>query len=160
MLAESTVRQFIEPWHVRNGYRSLGWDVRTAYSGNRGTSFSPRAFGHGGFTGTGLWIDPELDLFVIFLSNRVHPDGKGMVNPLIGRIGTVVGQSVRDRPRPTVLTGIDVLRREGFETLRGRHVGLITNHTGVDRQGASTIALLQPGQGPAIDGDFQPGTRH
>ena len=39
--------------------------------------------------GTVLWIDPELELFVIFLSNRVHPDGKGLVNPLAGRIGTV-----------------------------------------------------------------------
>ena len=77
VMAESTVRRMIDPWHGPGGYRSLGWDVRSVYSGNRGESFSPRAFGHGGFTGTSLWIDPELDLFVIFLSNRVHPDGKG-----------------------------------------------------------------------------------
>jgi len=65
--------------------------MKTGYSINRGDSFSPAAFGHGGFTGTAIWIDPEKDLFLIFLSNRVHPDGKGLVNPLIGRIGTVVG---------------------------------------------------------------------
>ena len=47
------------------------------------------AFGHGGFTGTAIWIDPELDLFVIFLSNRVHPDGKGSVNRLAGLLGTI-----------------------------------------------------------------------
>ncbi|MGA2257913.1 MAG: exo-beta-N-acetylmuramidase NamZ domain-containing protein, partial [Thermoguttaceae bacterium] len=156
VLAESTVRQMTDPWRVPGGFRSLGWDVRTGYSGNRGASFSPRAFGHGGFTGTGLWIDPELDLFVIFLSNRVHPTGKGNVNRLIGRIGTVAGRSIRGQPRPTVLTGIDVLRREGFETLRGRHVGLITNQTGVDRQGTTTIALLRQAQGVRLTAIFSP----
>ena len=64
------------------GLRGLGWDMKTGYSINRGDSFSPAAFGHGGFTGTAIWIDPEKDLFLIFLSNRVHPDGKGLVNPL------------------------------------------------------------------------------
>ncbi|MFN0020579.1 MAG: serine hydrolase domain-containing protein [Pirellulaceae bacterium] len=73
------------------GLRGLGWDIQTGYSINRGESFSPAAFGHGGFTGTAIWIDPDKDLFLIFLSNRVHPDGKGLVNPLIGKIGTVVG---------------------------------------------------------------------
>lgn len=74
------------------GLRGLGWDKKTGYSINRGETFSPAAFGHGGFTGTAIWIDPERDLFLIFLSNRVHPDGKGLVNPLIGKIGTVVGE--------------------------------------------------------------------
>jgi CubicO group peptidase (beta-lactamase class C family) len=75
------------------GLRGLGWDMKTGYSINRGDSFSSAAFGHGGFTGTAIWIDPEKDLFVLFLSNRVHPDGKGLVNPLIGKIGTVVGEA-------------------------------------------------------------------
>jgi CubicO group peptidase (beta-lactamase class C family) len=78
--------------------RGLGWDKRTGYSINRGELLTESAFGHGGFTGTVLWIDPELDLFVIFLSNRVHPDGKGLVNPLAGRIGTVAAGAIRDRP--------------------------------------------------------------
>jgi uncharacterized protein YbbC (DUF1343 family) len=156
VLAESTVRQMTEPWHTSSGFRSLGWDVHSSYSGNRGTSFSPRAFGHGGFTGTGLWIDPGLDLFVIFLSNRVHPNGKGNVNRLIGRIGTVVGQAVRDPSPPEVFTGIDVLRREGFQTLRGRHIGLITNHSGVDRQGTSTIALLSQAKDLRLMAVFSP----
>ena len=50
---------------------------------------SESAFGHGGFTGTAIWIDPELKLYVIFLSNRVHPNGKGSVNSLAGEIGTI-----------------------------------------------------------------------
>jgi uncharacterized protein YbbC (DUF1343 family) len=156
VLAESTVRRMTEPWRVPGGYRSLGWDVRTGFSGNRGDSFSPRSFGHGGFTGTSLWIDPELDLFVIFLSNRVHPNGKGNVNRLIGRIGTLLAQSVREPPRPVVLTGIDVLNRENFETLRGRRVGLITNHTGVDWQGKTTIALLSQAKEVRLVAVFSP----
>jgi CubicO group peptidase (beta-lactamase class C family) len=71
------------------GKRGLGWDIRTGFSSNRGEGMSAAAFGHGGFTGTGIWIDPEKDLFVIFLSNRVHPDGKVNINPLIGKIGTI-----------------------------------------------------------------------
>lgn len=75
------------------GLRGLGWDMKTGYSNNRGDTLSSAAFGHGGFTGTAIWIDPENDLFFIFLSNRVHPDGKGLVNPLIGKIGTAVGKA-------------------------------------------------------------------
>jgi CubicO group peptidase (beta-lactamase class C family) len=88
--------------------RGLGWDKRSSYSINRGELLTESAFGHGGFTGTVLWIDPDLDLFFIFLSNRVHPDGKGLVNPLAGRIATVAAAAIRDghfegqagRPRP------------------------------------------------------------
>ncbi len=77
-----------------SGKRGLGWDMRTGFSSNRGRGMSDKAFGHGGFTGTVIWIDPELDLFYIFLSNRVHPNGKGSVNKLAGDIGTVVVESI------------------------------------------------------------------
>lgn len=100
ILAPATVQRMIEPCPVSSGFRGLGWDICTGYSVNRGNSFSPRAFGHGGFTGTGMWIDPELELFVVFLSNRVHPCGKGSVNRLIGQIGTIAGDAIRDRPKP------------------------------------------------------------
>lgn len=78
-----------------DGLRGLGWDMRTGYSINRGQGMSDSAIGHGGFTGTGIWIDPDRDLFVIFLSNRVHPNGKGNVNPLIGRIGTIAVEALK-----------------------------------------------------------------
>jgi len=104
IMKEETWNEMIMPRKVpgrRNngesyeGLRALGWDVRTGYSTNRGEGMSSAAFGHGGFTGTGIWIDPENDLFVIFLSNRVHPDGKGLVNPLIGRIGAIAVAAAR-----------------------------------------------------------------
>lgn len=78
-----------------DGLRGLGWDMRSGYSSNRGQGMSDAAFGHGGFTGTGIWIDPEKDLFVIFLSNHVHPNGKGNVNPLIGRVGTIAVEALK-----------------------------------------------------------------
>jgi uncharacterized protein YbbC (DUF1343 family) len=138
---------------VPGGIRALGWDVKSVYSTNRGDALSPRAVGHGGYTGTSLWIDPEKDLFVLFLSNRVHPDGKGAVNPLAGAIANLaaglVGPSETpeevpcDRPANEVKTGVDVLRAEGFARLRGAHVGLITNATGRARDGTTTIDLLK-----------------
>ncbi len=75
--------------------RGLGWDKQSGYSSNRGKTMSSTAFGHGGFTGTAMWIDPELKLYVIFLSNRVHPNGKGSVNALAGEIGTIAADAVK-----------------------------------------------------------------
>ena len=150
ILSPRTVAKMTTAYRVPGGLRGLGWDKRTGYSSNRGELMSESAFGHGGFTGTVMWIDPELELFVIFLSNRVHPDGKGLVNPLAGRIGSVAAAAIREKatgadlpqvPRE-VLTGMDVLERDGFRQLAGRKVGLITNHTGRSRSGASTVTLL------------------
>jgi CubicO group peptidase (beta-lactamase class C family) len=90
VLSPRTVEVMTSAYELNGGIkRGLGWDKQSPYSSNRGELMSDKAFGHGGFTGTSLWIDPELDLFVIFLSNRVHPDGKGSVNRLAGRIGTL-----------------------------------------------------------------------
>ena len=75
--------------------RGLGWDMNTGFSTNGGRGHSKKAFGHGGFTGTVIWIDPEQDWFFIFLSNRVHPNGKGLVNPLAGEIATMVSAAAK-----------------------------------------------------------------
>ena len=96
VLSAAAVDRMTAPRAVPGGRRSLGWDVRTAYSANRGDLFSDAAFGHGGFTGTALWVDPERDLFAVFLSNRLHPDGRGSVNRLIGRINTIAAAALRD----------------------------------------------------------------
>ncbi|MFH5806583.1 serine hydrolase domain-containing protein [Alienimonas sp. DA493] len=94
LLTPETVRAMTAPRTVPRGLRTRGWDNRSPYSSNRGDLFSDAAFGHGGFTGTALWIDPERDLFVVFLSSRLHPDGRGAVNRLIGRINTVAAAAV------------------------------------------------------------------
>jgi uncharacterized protein YbbC (DUF1343 family)/CubicO group peptidase (beta-lactamase class C family) len=141
--------------------RGLGWDISSPYSANRGDLFPVGSFGHTGFTGTSIWIDPSSETFVIFLSNRVHPkidpDRPANINSLRGRVATVVagsiiappfvegaGKNVRRGPRGngSALNGIDALARDGFKVLRGKRIGLITNQTGRDRSGRSTIDLL------------------
>ncbi len=149
-----TVRRMTAAYPVSSGWRGLGWDKQTGYSSNRGDLLSWSAFGHGGFTGTVLWIDPELDLFFIFLSNRVHPEGKGSVNHLAGQILNRVASSLRDVDAVMppagvpVLTGIDVLQRDNFRQLTGKRVGLITNHTGLNREGVASYELLN--RSPAV----------
>ena len=95
LLNPETVELMSTPHKIGDEFRALGWNCWSTHSSNRGKSFSPRALGHGGFTGTALWIDPGLDLFVIFLANRLHPDGRGAVNPLAGRIGTIAADAIR-----------------------------------------------------------------
>jgi CubicO group peptidase (beta-lactamase class C family) len=92
VLSPLTVAEMTRPRLVNNngGTRGLGWDINTSYSSNRGDLFPLGSFGHTGFTGTSIWIDPGSEMFVIFLSNRVHPDGKGDVGPLRGRVATVL----------------------------------------------------------------------
>ena len=74
--------------------RGLGWDIDSSYSANRGELFPIGSFGHTGFTGTSLWMDPGSKSFVVFLSNRVHPDGKGDVTPLRARVATVAAAAL------------------------------------------------------------------
>ena len=67
----------------------------TAYSSNRGEIFTKGvSYGHTGFTGTSLWLDPPSRSAVIFLSNRVHPDGKGNVTRLRGEVATLAGRAL------------------------------------------------------------------
>ena len=78
---------------IPRGSRTLGWDHKSPYSRNRGKALSDVAFGHGGFTGTVFWIDPQKELIFVFLSSRLHPDGKGSVNTLAGQIATIAGEN-------------------------------------------------------------------
>ncbi len=94
VLKPKTFELMTNSYKVSRGTRGLGWDKNSPYSSNRGETMTDQAFGHGGFTGTAIWIDPGLDLYVIFLSNRVHPDGKGSVNRLAGQIGTTAANAV------------------------------------------------------------------
>ena len=165
--------------------RGLGWDIDSAYSANRGELFPIGSFGHTGFTGTSLWLDPGTKSYVIFLSNRVHPDGKGDVTALRGKVATVAAAALLTQPdvltptepairmwrgafspairgperaalHPPVLAGIDVLAAEGFARLRGKRVGLLTNQTGRSRHGESTIDLLAHAPGVTLVALFSP----
>jgi CubicO group peptidase (beta-lactamase class C family) len=72
ILRRSTVAEFTAPQPLAGNARSLGWSMPTENSSS-GHCFSSRSFGHTGFTGTSLWIDPDRQLFVVLLTNRVHP---------------------------------------------------------------------------------------
>ncbi|MCH9655202.1 MAG: DUF1343 domain-containing protein [Planctomycetes bacterium] len=154
ILKPETVKLMTRSYPVADVKRGLGWDKLSRYSSNRGDFFSSQAFGHGGFTGTSLWVDPAQDLFVIFLSNRVHPNGKGAINSLAGRIGTIAAAAINGQATQrdesvvvspnslSVLTGIDVLQQEQFKSLKGLKIGLISNHTGLSRNGKSGVQIL------------------
>lgn len=94
ILEPATVNAMFAPERVSSGLRSLGWDKDSPYSSNRGDLLSASAIGHGGFTGTAMWIDPEQDLILVFLSSRLHPDGEGSVNLLAGRIFTIAAAAL------------------------------------------------------------------
>jgi beta-N-acetylhexosaminidase len=72
ILRRATVAQFTAPQPLSNGTRTLGWAVPSE-GGSSGHFFSAHSFGHTGFTGTSIWIDPDRELFVVLLTNRVHP---------------------------------------------------------------------------------------
>ena len=190
VLSPLSVAEMTRPRLVTNtgGTRGLGWDINTSFSSNRGELFPLGSFGHTGFTGTSIWIDPASQMFVVFLSNRVHPDGKGDVGPLRGRVATIVAGAVTDgsvaqhareqsanyyaqivkalqqfAPRNDdtgtsvkVLTGIDVLERDNFKPLAGLRLGLVTNHTGRNREGRQTIDVLNKAPGVKLVALFSP----
>jgi len=186
VLAPLTVAKMIAPATPAGmpSARGLGWDLDTSFSGNRGELMPIGSFGHTGFTGTSLWVDPTTKLFVIFLSSRLHPDGNGDVGAVRARIATIAasaltsptldtlagarltgtdfgaaaepGRAVPGTPTTRVLPGIDVLARDGFAVLKGRKVGLVTNHTGLSVAGASTIDVLHKAPGVTLVSLFSP----
>jgi len=163
--------------------RGLGWDIDSGYSGPRGKLFPLGSYGHTGWTGTSIWIDPFSQTFVVFLSNRNHPDESGSVSALRSQLGTLTAEAVTDfnfafvpgalvpRPEPEVaalppstrkpvqletLNGIDVLAKQRFAPLRGLRVGLVTNHTGHDRRRNPTIDLLKNAPDVQLKALFSP----
>lgn len=124
--------------------RGLGWDIDSPYSSNRGDIF-PRgvSYGHTGFTGPALWIDPASRSFVVIMTNRVHPKGGRSINEWRRTVATIAARGLGLGPKnDQVMTGLDVLSQSKFAPLLGRQVGLITNQTGIDRQGRRNIDLM------------------
>jgi len=76
--------------------RGLGWDIDSPYAGPRGKVFPVGSYGHTGWTGPSMWIDPFSKTFVLFLCNRNHPDGKGNVVKLRSLLGTLAAEAVRN----------------------------------------------------------------
>lgn len=184
ILSPLTVRLMIDAADSPIGERrALGWDVRSSYSHPRGALMGPLSFGHTGFTGTSLWADPETGLYVIILSSRLHPKGGGDSSSIRYRVATAAAAAILDAKiipsshsalnsttfsnqsaaqknsriaTGRTLTGIDVLKIETFVPLVGKRIGLVTNHTGLDREGNSTIDLLHKAPGIQLVALFSP----
>ena len=91
-LSRRVLEKMVAPEQPATGtaLRGFGWDIDSPFSSNRGTLFPVGSFGHTGFTGTSVWIDPTSDSYVIILSNAIHPNGPTGVTKLRGDIANVV----------------------------------------------------------------------
>jgi CubicO group peptidase (beta-lactamase class C family) len=110
IMSANTVARMTAPYVVSEdgATRGLGWDMNTSFSSNRGELFPLGSFGHTGFTGTSIWVDRVSQTFVVFMSNRVHPDGKGDVSPLRARVATVAAAAIEDTPVEAIRLAEDV----------------------------------------------------
>jgi uncharacterized protein YbbC (DUF1343 family)/CubicO group peptidase (beta-lactamase class C family) len=167
LFSAATIEKFTTPQSPADQpiLRGLGWDIDSPYSSNRGDLFPIGSYGHTGFTGTSLWIDPTSRSYVILLTNSVHPHRGKSLNSLRGRVATLaaasfgittpgvtltgydetlVGPGLHRvvEPRADVMTGLDVLAEENFRSLAGKRIGLITNHTGLSRDGKRNVDLM------------------
>jgi len=163
-----TVRKFTEPGSPADQpvLRGLGWDIDSPFSSNRGELFPIGSYGHTGFTGTSLWIDPTSHSFVIFLTNVVHLKRGNSLSSLRGRLATAIAHSFglnipqdvaitgyndtisgagvhREIARNAdTLTGLDVLETAEFRELKNKRIGLIANQTGLDRAGRRDVDVM------------------
>lgn len=95
ILQPGTVDRMLEPVAVPGGrLRALGWDVDSQYSSPRGDILPVRGAGHTGFTGPSFWIDPPTGIYIILMTNRVHPDGSGDAVGLRRRVANVVASAL------------------------------------------------------------------
>ena len=163
-----TVQKFTEPQTPPDQpiLRGLGWDIDSPYSSNRGELFPLGSYGHTGFTGTSIWIDPSTKSYVILLANSVHPDARPSLVPLRAKVATIAAAAVGVTVRGVTLTGynesltgagarrdvarngatktgLDVWEEEKFQALAGKRVGLITNQTGIDRTGRRNVDVMK-----------------
>jgi len=185
ILSPSTIKKMTTPQSPPdNGIlRGLGWDIGSPFASNGSGWIPVGSYGHAGFTGTSICIDPITRIYIILLTNRVHPNGKGDVQSLRKQIATLVTtafgsnlaeQSLSSQPLLTgynepmkqdqersalngnVQTGIDVLKTEKFASLAGLRIGLITNHSGIDSTGQRTLDLLHQASNLKLTAIFSP----
>jgi uncharacterized protein YbbC (DUF1343 family)/CubicO group peptidase (beta-lactamase class C family) len=175
-----TVAKFTEPQSPPDQpiLRGLGWDIDSPNSGNRGELFPIGSYGHTGFTGTSIWIDPSTKTYVILLANSVHPDGRPPLTPLRSKVATITAAAVGvSLPGVTLTgyneanagagvhrevarngatrTGLDVLVDQKFQPFQGKRIGLITNQTGIDRMGRRNVDLMRQA-GVRVEALFSP----
>jgi len=160
-LSRAVLEKMVAPEQPANvtALRGFGWDIDSPFSSNRGTLFPVGSFGHTGFTGTSLWIDPVSDSYVILLANSVHPNGPKSITALRGKVADAASAALGIHTDGVALaahmtgyneslsgsrrwsarnaelkTGIDVLESDHFSEL----VELANRHNGQLRVGLLT----------------------
>lgn len=163
--------------------RGLGWNIYSPSTAKHGIPLPAGFYGHTGYTGTSLWIDAVSKTYVIILTSRVHPDGRGDAGPLRRQVAALVTRSLEpllagdngDNPgfsgrgsddtktvgvngfqKEKLQTGIDVLESEKFAPLSGLRVGLVTNHSALNSEGVRTLDILFKAQGLTLAALFSP----
>jgi len=128
VLSRSAIEKMSTPQQAAtaSSLRGLGWDIDSPFASNRGELLPVGSFGHTGFTGTSLWIDPTTNTYIILLTNAVHPIGKGSVISLRTRLASAVVHSLdltvseREKMRLARITGYN-------ETLMGERRFTVRN---------------------------------
>lgn len=163
ILAPDTVALMTSPQSPAGRKRlyGLGWDIDPSFMEVAGIPAAETSYGHLGYTGTAIWIDPSTRTYIIILTNRLHADGGGDVKKLRKDVKEAVAKALvaSAHAAPGVQefrSGIDVLVRDRFAQLAGMRIGIITNHTGVDARGKATLDLLRHAPGIQVKAIFSP----
>ncbi len=151
LVAPATVDLFTRDAQLpRGSRRALGWDTRSPEGSSAGSLFSFRSFGHTGFTGTSVWIDPARELFVILLTNRVHPSRENrQIRDVRPRIADLVVRAIAplaeppEPPREPVMVGLDRIDRGEEHGLAGKRLGVVVHAASVTLDGKHAIDALR-----------------
>jgi uncharacterized protein YbbC (DUF1343 family)/CubicO group peptidase (beta-lactamase class C family) len=188
VLSELTVEKMTRPEQPPAApvLRGFGWDIDSPLSSNRGDLLPVGSYGHTGWTGTSIWIDPTTETYIILLTNAVHPRG-GNAIALRTKVATAVTAALHltasekealrwqsitgynealsaarhvSTRNGSVKNGIDVLEEHGFDVLQvaggKKKIGVVTNQTGVDLEGRRTIDVLAAATGVTLEAIFSP----
>ena len=182
VLGRQTVENMVLPHSPadQTPLRGLGWVIHSPSISESGSNWSewlpPGSFGHKGYTGTLIWIDPVSHTYLIVLTNRVYPGWNGNFETVRDQVFALVAEATGRAPheslsgksplpeangsraaiRTSVKTGIEVLAARKFSPLAEKKVGLITNHTGKDSNGRRTIDLLHKAPKVKLGAIFSP----
>jgi uncharacterized protein YbbC (DUF1343 family) len=148
IVSRETVELFTRKAGEGESTRALGWDTKSPEKSTAGSYFSPRSFGHTGFTGTSIWVDPDRELFLILLTNRVHPTRD---NQLIRKARPAVADAVvnaltdeyRQLPGAVVEVGLDRVAAGEDHGFRDKRLGLIVHAASVASDGRHAIDVLR-----------------
>ena len=145
VVSRKTVELFTRPADLPPGSsRALGWDTKSPEGSSAGHLFSPSSFGHTGFTGTSLWIDPERQLFLVLLTNRVHPTrDNNLIREVRPAIADAVIRAIDKRWALPVKTGLDRVAAGETALLEGRKIGLLTHAAALTADGRHAIDVFR-----------------